>query len=451
MTAPTSATAGRAALLPVIVLLASCALPARRDAALAPDPAPPRAEATPTTEVASPAPTALPAPDGGPAAAPTPPADAWARLRAAPPWASCDAPAMATQLARHAREGRALESLLQRTLPQLEYVLGRVESAGLPPAFALLPLVESGFRALPARGNRPAGVWQFMPATARDHGLRIDARRDDRLDLVAATDAATRLLQHLMTAFDGDPRLATMAFNTGEFRVRRALRAAGLEPGSDDLSALRVGAITRGHLVRLQALACLVAEPARAGVVLPAPDPSARLVATRFDEVLDLGLAARLSGVDLPRLRALNPATQGDTLRAGAALLLPAPAQQRLADHLVLIPPPLRARWRTTVARAGDRWDRLAVPGIDGATLAAINDRRPDDALPREVLVPARATDAARAGQAAPEDTYVVRSGDSLWRIARRFGVALEDLLRHNGLGTGRLLHPGQVLRIPSP
>jgi membrane-bound lytic murein transglycosylase D len=352
---------------------------------------------------------------------------------------------------RHAREARALEALLQRSLPQLDYVLGRVEAAGLPTTFALLPLVESGFRALPSRGNRPAGAWQFMPATAREHGLRIEARRDDRLDLVAATEAAIRLLRHLLDAFEGDPRLATMAFNTGEFRVRRALRSAGLRPGADDLSALRLGATTRGHLARLQALACLVAAPAQAGVSLPALPPDEALRALPLDAELDLALAARLSGTDLQRLRALNPSTRGATLHAGQSLLLPAPAQRRLAERLPIVPPSLRVGWRPAVARPGDRWDTLIVPGIDVEALAAVNDRRPDDALPRELLVPAPPGASPAAADTASDGTYVVRSGDSLWRIARRFGVALEHLLRHNGLAAARTLRPGQVLRIPAP
>lgn len=452
MTASLPATAARLTLLALALALSSCAVPLREER-----PAAPPGDLAPTTLPPSspgsagvPA-TPPPAPDTDPLAPPPAAPDVWDRLRAAPPWAACDAPDTAAALSRYTREAAALQALLQRSLPQLDYVLSRIEAAGLPPAFALLPVVESGFRPVPSQGNRPAGIWQFMPSTARAHGLRIDARHDARLDLVASTAAATRLLRHLMQAFDGDPRLATMAFNTGEYRVRRALHRTGVRPGADDLSALRLGRTTRNHLARLQALGCLVAEPGRAGVELPALAPDDALREVALDADLDLALAARLSGVEPARLRTLNPPSHGALLRAGRVLLLPASAQRRFDEALAGVPTRLRAGWRHAVAQPGARWAALTVPGIEAATLAALHGSTPDQPPPRELLLPPRPGDPLPAADATTGDAYVVRSGDSPWRIARRFGIAVESLLRHNGLAAGQLLRPGQVLRIPAP
>jgi membrane-bound lytic murein transglycosylase D len=362
-------------------------------------PAPPTA-----TPASPPAPTAepvQPAPVAAPPSAPQPPApapsvapatdDPWQRLRDGARFADCANPdaTMDAARARLLRDPAALQRQLQRVLPELDYVLGELERRGLPTEFALLPLVESGFRPLPARGNRPAGIWQFMPATARTYGLRVDARRDDRLGLAQSTTAALRLLEHLGARFDGDWSLATMAFNAGEFRVKRALAAAPADARSPQ--GLRLGTINRNHLARLRALACIVAGPGAAGIVLPPLDADDRLLAVPLVAGTTIARAARDTGIAPARLRALNAAPVEPRLRAGEPIVLP---RRALAAHAAA-----QARLRGS----GD----------------------------------------------AADGEYTVRAGDSLWTIARRHDCTVLEIARHNRIDPARPLRPGQVLLLP--
>jgi membrane-bound lytic murein transglycosylase D len=304
-------------------------------------------------------------------------------------FADCGAPdpTVARERQRLLRDPAALQAQLGWALPKLDYVLGVLDAAALPAEFALLPLIESGYRPAAARGNRPAGEWQFMPGTARAYGLRIDERQDDRRDLPAASAAAAHLLARLGRTFDGDWSLATMAFNAGEFRVRRAVAA---QPGVAP-AALRVGHTTRTHLARLRAIACIVADPASAGIALPDWDPARRLVALPAPHPLPLAQVARWTGIGVDDLRALNPARRDGRVGTGHGVLLPAGSAAAFEAGLA-----------------------------DWIAAGAVADAE-----------------------------HVVRAGESLWTIARRHGASVRELARHNRIDPSRPLRPGQVLLLP--
>lgn len=116
---------------------------------------------------------------------------------------------------------RAIERA-RRYLPMIRAELARQQ---LPAELAWMPLLESGFRA-DARSRAGAlGLWQLMPDTARRFGLRVDRRRDERLDPVASTRAAVAYLKVLMQKFDSWP-LVLAAYNAGEGKVERVLAKA---------------------------------------------------------------------------------------------------------------------------------------------------------------------------------------------------------------------------------
>jgi len=408
----------------------------------------------------APAPVAAPAPGTATSARPAAPVieapaqrsppevapDLWQRLRDRFAFAQC------TDATRpDTRRAKAIAAQLAQVLPRVALVEEMAAGSQVPGEFVLLPLVESGFRAVPARGGGPAGPWQFMARTARAYGLAIGPDLDARLDFRASTLAALRLLDDLGRAFEGDWILANMAFNAGEFRVRRAVRAAG--DSAAPHAGLSLSPITHQHTARLLAAACVVLEPERHGIELPALDPAARLVAVGNAAPLDRDLAIALSGLAAREFDALNAASRLSPIPAGVDLLLPQAAAARLNEGLALVPPAARRDWRLehgAVAPDFARAARTAPDGVDAALLARLNQERGRDA---GYLVPAASPPrAARAAHGVGgNDHYVVRSGDSPWVIARRFQVPLADLLDWNELVAGAILRPGQLVRIAAP
>ncbi|MGC9350754.1 MAG: transglycosylase SLT domain-containing protein [Sulfurovum sp.] len=133
--------------------------------------------------------------------------------------------------------GSQFRQLYRRSLQRGEFLLPMVQKqlieAELSDLLAYLPMIESGYLTDIQSPQKAKGLWQFMPATAKEYNLTVSYLCDERCDPVNATAAAIRHLQRLHRKF-GKWYLAVMAYNCGEGRVSQAIKKAG----SDDLSIL---------------------------------------------------------------------------------------------------------------------------------------------------------------------------------------------------------------------
>lgn len=184
-------------------------------------------------------------------------------------------------------------------LPLFGYVLDAVHDAGLPSEFALIPFVESRYRANARSPGGQTGLWQFTAATARRHGLRVNATVDERMSVVGSTRAAVDYLKRLHRMFGRDWRQAAMAYNAGE----GALKASRRKDGKP------LSGIARSYPHKLHAIACLFDERRgrpqwQRAIQRPIPRLAARQVppATR-----DVRQWASTQGLDPALVAALNP------------------------------------------------------------------------------------------------------------------------------------------------
>ena len=299
---------------------------------------------------------------------------------------------------RYAGHPESFARQIQQILPLIGYVVEEVERKGLPGEFALLPIVESWYRPDAIGPGGPAGMWQMIGSTARNHGIRIQPGYDGRLSPIESTDAALSYLVALDAMFDGEWRAMAMGYNAGEYRIVRAFRKTGDRRVSGESHLPRgLSRTTYDYVAKLHALACLFEKPARHGLALPREARFVPLVRmTLPDGVQSLDEAAVRMGTDAAQLRKLNPGYRQGRVVAGAPrdVLAPATALVQLLS-----------------SQAGS-----------------------DAPLPPE------ASDGAQS--------YTVRPGDTLSGIAARQGVPLARLFAINGLNGKSVLRPGQVLRL---
>ncbi len=348
---------------------------------------------------------------------------------------------------------------MNEAMPYLLIVLDEIERRDLPGEFAFLPYIESTYTPVSSSGDHAAGIWQLMPDTARETGLPITPEYDGRLDIYASTQAALSLLERYQREFD-DWRVVDLAYNAGEYGVKTHVGSSTLGGSADEIARLRVNPGAHDHLAKLLAVACVASDPERFHIELPEPSSDDVLVHIELNAQVDLNLVAWISGIDIAQLRRYNPGYKLGRMPVEGphGLLIPASQKDVVESALALVPTPMWREWHEISLQQDESVDVLATAhDLDVDAVASINHVAPDGIVPagKHVLLPGR-SDATQAIDTSPRvvvaahmsSTHVVRSGDTLWSIARSRHVRIDDLLRWNGLTRTAKLHLGQRLRL---
>ncbi len=355
------------------------------------------------------------------------------------------------------RHPEYLSRLQPRVETWLPWVCAQVRERGLPAELCLLPIIESALDPFAFSPGGAAGLWQFIPATAKRYGLRMDWWVDERRDPLAATAAALDYLETLHARF-GDWTLAVAAYNCGEGRVERALRRAGADA---DFFALELPRETAAYVPRLLAFAAVVDDPQAHGVALPFDDVPAfaqHTVAVDTGGQIDVALAAEAIGIGVDEVYALNPGlNQWATHPAGPhRLLVPADRADQAQRALAAIAPDERVAWIRHQIRPNETLGGLALTyGTDVATLRRVNGLDGSRIRAGDHLMIPKASRVASAyptpgrARASRGTEVIVERGDSLWSIAQRYGVSTQTLMRSNHIGPNDVLRVGQKIVVP--
>jgi membrane-bound lytic murein transglycosylase D len=402
---------------------------------------------------------------------PMPDRDLWHRIRMGFTLEPMDSPLVAEHEAWYASRPDYIRRFVDRGSLYLHHIVERVESRGMPMEIALLPVIESAFTPRAQSRAKASGLWQFIPSTGKNFGLTQDWWRDNRNDVVAATDAALNYLQRLYDMF-GSWELALAAYNCGEGCVGRAIAANQKRNLPTDYLSLKLPAETRNYVPKLLAVKNIVLAPATYGVDLESVPDEPYFTTVPAPAKIDVRLAARLAGMSVEEFVALNPAHNKPVAVAPTGtLIVPLDKADVFRTNLESYDKPL-VSWTTVTAKKGESVDALAKRhGVGAAQLRAANDLKLDKRgrlkVAQQVLVPAgpgkgaqpAPIQVAQASAPTVADSgteargaarwYTVRVGDTLYSIARRANVALERLLHLNAHTSASVLKPGLRLRLP--
>ena len=356
------------------------------------------------------------------------------------------------------RERRFFIESYQRSGRYRDEIVRALKAAGLPEELSWLPLIESGYKVNAYSHARALGLWQFIPSTGYKFGLKRNKFIDERMDPEKSTRAAIEYLKELHRIF-GDWSTVLAAYNCGEGRVLKVIRGQNVNYLDNfwDLYE-RLPRETARYVPRFLATLHILNNPETYGLDMVSVDPPVEYETVAINKQVHLRNVAKSIGSDEKTLRGLNPELRyrilpGDNYR----LRIPPGNSDLLMAELDQIPvshPPQRAYVYHRV-RNGEtlsviaRKYRTSVKSI----MRANNLRRSNYIVAgKRLKIPQRGymqkrpktVEKPRNGQAV---NHIVRKGDSLFTIAKRYGTTIKKIQELNNLTT-TTLHKGQVLVI---
>jgi membrane-bound lytic murein transglycosylase D len=356
-------------------------------------------------------------------------------------------------------ERKFFDSAYRRSGRYRPMIEAKLKEAGLPLELAWLPLIESGYKVNALSKARALGLWQFIPSTGYKFGLKRNRYIDERLDPIKATDAAIAYLKELHQMF-GDWTTVLAAYNCGEGRVLRVIRSQNVNYLDNfwDLYQ-RLPRETARYVPRFLATLHIMNNRSQYGLENLTLDPSMEFASANVTRQLHLKHVAQALGESEQTLRALNPelryrVTPGDpyplripklkeSVFAAKASQIPTyrPPQQTYAYHHIR-----KGQSISTIAR---RY------GVSVQSIARANGlRKPYRIIAGKRLKIPQKGQVVYASQQISTDgdgkiiTHVVKRGDSLWNLARRYGTTTREIQQRNGLRNSNL-SIGQQLSIP--
>jgi membrane-bound lytic murein transglycosylase D len=352
-----------------------------------------------------------------------------------------------------------------RYIPLMKQVF---KKAGLPEDLVYLALIESGFNMRANSRARAVGPWQFIKATGKRYGLKVDAWVDERRDPIASTVAAAKYLKDLYLMFESW-YLAASAYNAGEYKIMRAIDQLKTNNYWRICTTHVLKRETKDYIPKLIAAAIIGKNPHKYGfeavvyqepwefetVVVDFPialKEIAKLVDVPEDEVLDLNPELR---------RGMVPPNGGPyevRVPVGSRVLVErAVAALRTKTENGNLPKQHTVQAGETLASIAHRYH------IARKELANANNLVPKEKLTpgASLIIPTRGgaseetpqlTKVGRmvSGKAEPGFIiHVVKRGESLWSISEQYNVTVEDLFHWNNLKKSAL-RPGKRLRVKS-
>lgn len=398
------------------------------------------------------------------------------------------------------REARKAELVTGRAVLYFPTIEALLAKHSMPQQLKYLPVVESALDPHAISPVGAEGLWQFMPGTAADYGLKVNDYVDERRDPHKSTEAAIHYLKKAYEKY-GDWALALAAYNGGSGRVSRAIKRGR----SKNFWKIRryMPRETRNYVPAFIAATYLMEYYKQYDIEPVYPDLELQITeAITVYDAISFYRIGQLTGLSIDRIKTLNPAYKRDLIPndpTGNFLILPKRVMQAVKDYMeakrpdhladaffdgspVKALPPIPDQYHQTVyfvtqeesvAAVAERlkvsvhqliaWNQLKTDTLDaGLELRVFYPKKirrfqpmprvPDlDHLPAVPLPAALQLPGAYQPElpAVPAH-FVIRQRQRLLEFSSQFqSVHVNDIIKMNGLASDAKLRPGNVVKIP--
>lgn len=374
---------------------------------------------------------------------------------------------IAKQRNYYLKHPKYLKQVSKRAEPFLYLIIEQIEEKNLPLELALLPVVESTFDPFAYSQSNASGLWQFMPVTGKRFGLKQDWWYDGRRDVYASTEAALRYMQILHKYLDGDWLHAVAAYNSGEGRVKNAVRKNKRRNKPIDYWNLSLPKETENYVPKLLALVDILRNHKKYGIELPVIPNKQALSYIDTGSQLDLAYAAELAELSVAEIQLLNPAfNHWATSPDGPhKLLVPTRIAGEFTQKLSNSDKNKRIRWSRYKVRSGDSLSVIAQKNdTTSNVLRQINDINGSFIkVGQPLLIPVASKSQqkylysqaqrferrqAKSAKTKRKIKHTIVEGDTLWDISRLYKVTAQDIAKWNRMSTKQTLRLGQQLTI---
>jgi membrane-bound lytic murein transglycosylase D len=269
-----------------------------------------------------------------------------------------------------------LRRMVERSRRYLHYIIAELNKRNMPTELALLPMVESAYNPMAYSRARASGLWQFIPSTGKQYKLEQNWWIDERRDIVASTSAALDYLQYIYE-MHGDWHLALASYNWGEGAVGKAIAKNKAKGLPTDYLSLTMPGETKNYVPKLQALKNIFSSPALlAEIGLDSVPNRAYFSTVTKSTNIDVKVAAKLAEMPVADFVALNPAHNRPVIKSDAPLVIPADKVDTFMSNLEThqnSDKPLSS-WQSYTLRPGEKLEKVAPRfGMTVANLKAVN------------------------------------------------------------------------------
>jgi membrane-bound lytic murein transglycosylase D len=372
-----------------------------------------------------------------------------------------------TQIRYLASHPNYVQDLARKSEPYIYHIVTEIKKRHLPGEIALIPMIESSFDPFAYSGAGAAGLWQLMPGTGTELGLKQDWWYDGRRSIGPSTNAALNYLAYLKDYFNSDWILAFAAYDYGEGALSKIIASSHQTRDRPSFWSLNVPQETKAYIPRLLALAEVIQYPERYHLRLPEIAHTPYFEEVNIGSQIDLNHAAKLAGISYKELIKLNP---GFNRWATAPyqpfkLLIPADRVDDFSRKLAHVPQGDRVSWTRHAVRAGDDLSFIAQKYHTTVNLIKELNQLKSNHLKKGdfVLIPSNnPSDLAKAISPVltppplphfiKSDLYkvihIVQNNESYVSISRLYGIDEKTLKIWNQIAINEALHPGQQLII---